>query len=169
MRQSPRWRSRWWRHLPMSDNIWSSSGENCNHFFTHIAIDSLLRQRVCAEIYSFHWYAKFVAICWLLKTPAAMLKVWTAFVKFKYAKLSHFIIDEIREIRVHFTEKFLYISLRFFLQVKEQDVYFKTAFGFVNIPFMCVICVEGDNESKVQGHRLTSRGQAWVAWRIKCK
>ena len=30
MRQSPRWRSRWWRHLPMSDNIWSSSGENIN-------------------------------------------------------------------------------------------------------------------------------------------
>ena len=28
MRQSPRWRSRWWRHLSMSDNIWSSRGEN---------------------------------------------------------------------------------------------------------------------------------------------
>ena len=27
MRQSPRWRSRWWRHLSMSDNIWSSRGE----------------------------------------------------------------------------------------------------------------------------------------------
>ena len=28
MRQSPRWGSCWWRHLSMSDNIWSSRGEN---------------------------------------------------------------------------------------------------------------------------------------------
>ena len=28
MRQPPRWRSRWWCHLSMSDNIWSSRGEN---------------------------------------------------------------------------------------------------------------------------------------------
>ena len=42
-------------------------------------------------------------------TPAAMLKVGTALVYFKYAKLSHFIFDEIREIWLDSTEKFLYI------------------------------------------------------------
>ena len=40
MRQSPRWRSRWWRHLSMSDNIWSSRGENCT-FLTIVCLAEL--------------------------------------------------------------------------------------------------------------------------------
>ena len=78
-------------------------------FFTRIGIESLLRQLVCAENYLFYWYAKFVAICWLLMKPAAMLKVWTALVYFKYAKWLNFIFDEIREIGVDSTGNFLYI------------------------------------------------------------
>ena len=45
----------------------------------------------------------------LVTDDTAMLKVGTAFIYFKYAKLSHFIFDEIREIWLDSTEKFLYI------------------------------------------------------------
>ena len=43
MRQSPRWRPRWWRHLSMSDNIWSSRGENLWPEIFHFSHDPYYR------------------------------------------------------------------------------------------------------------------------------
>ena len=43
---SPRWRPCWWRHLPMSDIMWSSRGKNC----------SLVRPKLeyCASVWDPH-------------------------------------------------------------------------------------------------------------------
>ena len=55
---SPRWRRCWWRHLPMSDNIFSSRGKNTFHHRISIKLSHIMLTMPAifmSAIFRAHW------------------------------------------------------------------------------------------------------------------
>ena len=73
----------------------------------------------------------FVAICWWHWQYSNLNSACIT----SNAIFPHFIFDEVRKIHVDSIRKLLQISLRFFLQVKVHNVYFKSVPDFVDIRF----------------------------------